>query len=180
MPETPVAPAPVSLPPAPTPPEVIVPAPPVRPPDDLGQTDPHIEREHLRLGGLTGAPLPGLSAAPLPGGADRPRGGSRPAPTQTRPAAAEPADPIEALLARHGTSGAFLRGVREHRGMDLEALAAATRISTRYLGAIEEDGFDRLPAATFVRGYLKQIASVLEVGEHGVVEGYMALYAQRR
>jgi hypothetical protein len=162
-----------AAPPAPEPPKVAVPAPPVKPPDDLGETDPHIGVDRLHLGALTSAPLPGAAPAPAPD----PYADIR---VEPEPPVAEPADPIEALLARHGTDGAFLRGVRELRGMDLDALASATRISTRYLGAIEDNGFDRLPAATFVRGYLKQIASVLEVAEHGVVEGYMALYSQHR
>ncbi|MEC7946515.1 MAG: helix-turn-helix domain-containing protein [Myxococcota bacterium] len=157
----------------PEPPLVAVPAPPVRPPDDLGATDPHIGLDQLKRRGLTDAPLP---QAPL----ERDRSPEPHEDIRIAPAPAVPSDPVEALLAQHGTDGAFLRGVRQLRGMDLEALGTATRISTRYLGAIEENGFDRLPAATFVRGYLKQVVAVLEVADRGVVEGYMALYSQHR
>jgi len=159
-------------PPVPEAPLVAVPSPPVRPPDDLGFTDPHIGVERLHLGGLTAAPLPGGGPTPDPAR-------DLYADIRVEPAPA-PGDPVEALLQRHGTDGSFLRGVRELRGLDLDALSAATRISSRYLGAIEDNGFDRLPAATFVRGYLKQVVSVLEIEEHGVVEGFMALYSQHR
>ncbi len=149
-----------------------------------GSPDPgvaELDLGHWDVSRLTDAPLPG-GATPYAGFAARPEQGvpSQPAFAVEPPPPPEPADPIEALLQRHGPDGAFLRGVREHRGMDLDALAQATRISTRYLSAIEENGFDRLPAATFVKGYLKQIAAVLEVEQHGVVEGFMALYAQHR
>jgi hypothetical protein len=96
------------------------------------------------------------------------------------PQVAEPADPIDRLIRQHGKGAALLRAVREHRGLSLEELARTTRISGRYLAALEEGAFDRLPSATFVRGYLRQVAQVLELGDRGVVEGYMALFTNQR
>jgi hypothetical protein len=164
------------------------------PPD--AQLPPPPEREAERGASEAPAPLRGLTSAPLPSSSPPPHRSSLGADSAHQgrgsfgdiviePAAPPappppPADPIDALRQQHGTDGAFLRGVRDLRGLDLDALSATTRISTRYLGAIEENGFDRLPAATFVRGYLKQITAVLELEEQGVVEGYMALYAQHR
>jgi len=89
-------------------------------------------------------------------------------------------DPVATMAMRYGHDGRFLRAVRESRGLSLDELAAATRISRRYLEAIEENGFDKLPAVTFVRGYVKEIATVLEVAGSGVVEGYLALYVNHR
>lgn len=91
-----------------------------------------------------------------------------------------PLDDVDAFARDLGLDGAFLRAVREHRGMTLDDLARATRISTRYLQAIESNAFDSLPSATFVRGYLKQLATVLEVADRGVVDGFMDLYRERR
>ncbi len=96
------------------------------------------------------------------------------------PQVAEPADPIDRLIRQHGKGAALLRAVREHRGLSLEELARTTRISGRYLAALEEGAFDRLPSPTFVRGYLRQVAQVLELGDRGVVEGYMALFTNQR
>jgi len=92
----------------------------------------------------------------------------------------EPRDEIDALIQRTGFDGEFVRSVRELREMALADLSRATRISKRYLSAIENNEFSRLPTATFVRGYIKQIVEVLDIGGRGVLEGYMALYRERR
>jgi len=91
-----------------------------------------------------------------------------------------PGDPVERLARRHGFDGTFLREVRRLRGLEVDDVAKSTRINARFLTAIEDNAFDRLPAATFVRGYVKQMAEVLGLGDRGVVEGYMALYSQHR
>ena len=62
----------------------------------------------------------------------------------------------------------------------MEQVSEETKIAVRYLEAIEANEVDRLPAAVFVRGYLREIASVLEIEEGALLEGYMALYAQQR
>jgi len=51
--------------------------------------------------------------------------------------------------------GEFLRRERELRHIDLGEVAEATRISRRYLEAIEEDQYDRLPGEAFVRGFIR-------------------------
>jgi hypothetical protein len=76
--------------------------------------------------------------------------------------------------------GRFLAQVREQRGMSLDELAGTTRISTRYLEAIEENAFEKLPAAPFVRGYVRQVAQILGVEDQGVVEGFMDMYNHHR
>ena len=50
----------------------------------------------------------------------------------------------------------------------------------RYLHAIESNDFDALPAETFVRGYVKELARAIEIQEVAVVEGYLALLRQLR
>lgn len=98
----------------------------------------------------------------------------------TEPAGPLPADPIDRLRHQHGVSGGFLRGVRTLRGLSLDELSRSTRISARYLSALEEDAFDRLPSATFVRGYLRQVTAVLDLEGEGIVDDYMATYRQHR
>ena len=100
-------------------------------------------------------------------------------------AAAEPPPPpapddVASIAGRFGMDGRFLRAVRELRKRTLGELAEETRISLRYLHALESNDFDSLPAATFVRGYVKELARALDIQDVDVVEGYLALYKQQR
>ena len=91
-----------------------------------------------------------------------------------------PLNDVVAIAERFGLDGRFLHAVRELRKRTLDALVDETRISMRYLHAIESNDFDALPAETFVRGYVKELARALEIHEVDVVEGYLALYRQHR
>ena len=73
----------------------------------------------------------------------------------------------------HGYTGALLRAIREARGIDLQELADTTRISARYLQAIEGDDYGALPSTTFVQGYVREMARVLKLNEEQLVDGYM-------
>ena len=84
-------------------------------------------------------------------------------------------------VARHlGHDGRYIASVRGGKGMSVDDLSSSTRIAARYIDAIEANDFERLPAAVFVRGYLREIAGALELDEAALVEGYMALYANAR
>ncbi len=114
--------------------------------------------------------------------ADEPRRDD-PRPAPRAPPAPEPdagLDDVARLARAHGLTGRFLREVREHRKLTVEDVSRSTRISGRYLAAIEADDYERLPSATFVRGYIKQLAEVLEVSDRGVVEGFMDRFRQQR
>jgi cytoskeletal protein RodZ len=54
--------------------------------------------------------------------------------------------------------GDFLRRERELRHISLDDVAERTKISRRYLEAIEEGRYDRLPGETFVRGFIRSYA----------------------
>lgn len=77
------------------------------------------------------------------------------------------------LFMRLGPTGAMLSAVREHLDLSLADVSEQTRIAVRFLQAIEDEAFDRLPSATFVRGYVREMATLLELDEDVVVEGYM-------
>jgi cytoskeleton protein RodZ len=57
--------------------------------------------------------------------------------------------------------GTELREERERQGVHLSAIADRTKVSERYLRALEEDAYDRLPGGIFnkgiVRGYCQQL-----------------------
>ena len=54
--------------------------------------------------------------------------------------------------------GEFLRRERELRHISLDEVVERTKISRRYLEAIEEGQYDRLPGETFVRGFIRAYA----------------------
>jgi cytoskeletal protein RodZ len=68
--------------------------------------------------------------------------------------------------------GEHLRRERELRGVSLEEIAAATRISTRFLEALENEQWDRLPGGAFNRGFIRSIARFLGIDEDGLVSEY--------
>ncbi len=88
--------------------------------------------------------------------------------------------PVEADASAPGRTGPFLRSARESLGISLDELSKGTRISTRYLEAIETDAFERLPSAIFVQGYLKQVVEQLDLDGQGIVEAFMAAYHAQR
>ena len=58
------------------------------------------------------------------------------------------------------------------RGVSLDEISAATRISTRFLEAIENDQWDRLPGGVFNRGFIRSIARFLGLDEDSLVAEY--------
>ena len=54
--------------------------------------------------------------------------------------------------------GANFRKAREAAGLPLEKIAADTRISSRFLTAIENEAFHLLPGGIFNRGFIKAYA----------------------
>ncbi len=83
------------------------------------------------------------------------------------------AEDLARLIDQQGWSGALFKSVREARGISLQALSDTTRISGRYLEAIEAEAQDALPSTTFVRGYVREIARQLGLDEEAAVAGYV-------
>ncbi len=59
--------------------------------------------------------------------------------------------------------GDTLRSTREHRGLTIEQVAQDTRISVRFLEALEAEHFEELPAPVYVRGFLRSYANYLKI-----------------
>jgi cytoskeletal protein RodZ len=68
--------------------------------------------------------------------------------------------------------GEHLKREREMRGVSLEEISAATRISTRFLEAIEKDQWELLPGGVFNRGFIRSIARFLGLDEDSLVAEY--------
>ena len=58
------------------------------------------------------------------------------------------------------------------RGVSIAEVAAATRISTRFLEAIESERWDSLPGGVFNRGFIRSIARYLGLDEDSMVAEY--------
>ena len=68
--------------------------------------------------------------------------------------------------------GAHLRNAREEAGMTVDAVAEALLLKSKTLELLEADAHDRLPAPTFVRGYLRGYARVLGLPSGPILEMY--------
>jgi cytoskeleton protein RodZ len=72
-----------------------------------------------------------------------------------------------------GSFGENLRRERELRGATLPEIANATKIAVRYLQALEDDQFDRLPGGIFNRGFVRAVARYLKLDENHWVSEFV-------
>lgn len=68
--------------------------------------------------------------------------------------------------------GRQLRKAREARGMAVADVAATLRLSVATVDNLEQDRYDRLPPDTFVRGYLRTYARLLELDPQPLVDAF--------
>ena len=68
--------------------------------------------------------------------------------------------------------GEQLRLAREGRGIPLREISDQTRISVRYLEAIESNDYGRLPGGVFNRSFIKAYAKCIGYDEKAAIEGY--------
>jgi cytoskeletal protein RodZ len=69
--------------------------------------------------------------------------------------------------------GEQLKREREMRGVSLEEISAATRIGTRFLEALENEQWDRLPGGVFNRGFIRAVARFLGLDEESLIADYV-------
>jgi flagellar biosynthesis protein FlhG len=105
-----------------------------------------------------------------------------PAEVTTEPAADEdhlaPLETLDADLADVPEpdelfDGAQLRRTRMQRGIELDDIAEVTKVGRRYLQCIEEETFESLPAAVYVRGFVTAYARAIGLDPGRVSESYM-------
>ncbi len=68
--------------------------------------------------------------------------------------------------------GKFLKGERETRNISLEEISHFTKIRERHLKAIEEDKYELLPPALYVKGYLNGYARYLDLNPREIISQY--------
>jgi cytoskeletal protein RodZ len=75
--------------------------------------------------------------------------------------------------------GEKLRLARETRGAALRDISEQTRISMRYLEAIEADDYGRLPGGIFNRSFIRAYAKFIGYDEHQAMEEYARTLRER-
>lgn len=73
-----------------------------------------------------------------------------------------------------GSFGENLRRERELRGVSLREIAEGTKISLRFLEALEEDRVDVLPGGLFLRSFVRQYASFVGLDPDRAVADFLA------
>jgi cytoskeleton protein RodZ len=72
--------------------------------------------------------------------------------------------------------GEALRRERQSRGIALESITDATKISGRHLLALEEDRFEQLPGGVINKGIVRGYARVGGIDENDWVNRFMSAY----
>ncbi|HYX29301.1 MAG TPA: helix-turn-helix domain-containing protein [Pyrinomonadaceae bacterium] len=75
--------------------------------------------------------------------------------------------------------GEKLRLAREARGIALREISEQTRISMRYLEAIETEDYKRLPGGIFNRSFIRAYAKFIGFDEHTALEDYARTLRER-
>lgn len=76
--------------------------------------------------------------------------------------------------------GNLIQKIRHYKNINLEQLSERSKISKSYLLAIEAHDFESLPAKVFVRGFIVQIAKLLNLDPNKVSNSYMKLFDQEK
>src|SRR5437763_14792231 len=71
--------------------------------------------------------------------------------------------------------GSTFKKARESKGISLDRIAAETRISTRFLNAIENEEFNLLPGGIFNRGFVRAYAEKVGLDPDQAVADYERL-----
>ena len=64
---------------------------------------------------------------------------------------------------------------RQNKGISLEQIAESTKISIRFLRAIEDEDYEKLPGGIFNTSYLRQYAAAIGVDEGKLLAHYNAM-----
>jgi flagellar biosynthesis protein FlhG len=95
-----------------------------------------------------------------------------------------PLDALDELEEGEGEwTGARLRRARLRQGIELDDITKVTKVNPTYLAFIEDERFDGLPAAVYVRGFVVGYAECLGLdatAARRVAASYMARFEERK
>jgi flagellar biosynthesis protein FlhG len=137
--------------------------------------DPETRRAYdVELSSAAPAPLPPRAVAPSA------------APDAVEVRRSEPMlAPIDAALDELEESegewtGARLRRTRLRQGIEIDDISRITKVNPTYLGFIEDERFDGLPAAVYVRGFVTGYAGCLGLDAKRVATSYLQRYEESK
>ena len=78
----------------------------------------------------------------------------------------------EPTIASSDSLGLFLKKRRETQGLSLDQVASLTRIQSKFIEAIEEEEFQKLPEQVFTRGFVRTYARSLGVNEEDALRRF--------
>lgn len=67
------------------------------------------------------------------------------------------------------TVGTILRETREKKGLTLPAVEASTKIRKKYLEAMEDDQYNRLPSPAYAKGFVKNYSEYLGLNSKNMI-----------
>lgn len=80
-------------------------------------------------------------------------------------------DQEQAVVSEESPSpGELLSRARKEKGLSIDEVVPHLGLPARVLKALEENDYDRLPAAMYVRGYVRRYCALLEIAEEPVLD----------
>ncbi len=76
------------------------------------------------------------------------------------------------------SAGLVLRKKRGERGMSIEEVASHTGLTPGAVNTLEADDYARLPAAVYVRGYIRRYCALLDIDETPLIAAYEKVQAE--
>lgn len=70
------------------------------------------------------------------------------------------------------TIGEILKNAREKKGIKIEKLEETTHIVARYIEALENNEFDKLPGEIYIKGFIKNLSDKLSLDSKLLLERY--------
>ncbi|MBK26497.1 MAG: hypothetical protein CME70_21030 [Halobacteriovorax sp.] len=94
---------------------------------------------------------------------------------------ASPSEPEEEIMTHDDaqdihTIGAFLKQMREEKGINIKIISQHTKISVTNLELLEADDLENLPNRAYVKGYVKSYAKTLQLNQADCLELLDATY----
>jgi cytoskeletal protein RodZ len=75
--------------------------------------------------------------------------------------------------------GQHLRAAREKKRISLSQAAAKTHIKIQHIEALEREDFGRIPAPTYVKGFIRMYAEFLDIDAAPLVKAYVDHHAPK-
>lgn len=76
--------------------------------------------------------------------------------------------------------GGFLQKIRLYKGVSLEQISEESRVAKATLVALEANDLEALPVAVFTRGFVVQMARVLQLNERKIADAYMKFFRSKK